>query len=472
MGQRRERGAVGAIVLVVAALILITFVASFLLSRFGSRGDERSVTQSRLEGAARAIEQFAAVGRLPCPADPTADTGVEVRLAGNLKCTYPEGTLPWSTIGLSREEARDSWGRKISYRLYTGDNAGNGSLARDQGASMVQCDTVEPAPTIDATRLCSTNADPYLRNTTPALFLEISAGNPKGLTVKDFGTVRTGIAYVLISHGSSGLGGYSVSGARRELPIGDERDNTGSTATFVIKAFSDPDVAVTSNAHFDDLLFFRTISDLAKNANLAARNWPEGLVAQFDRPTVAAAAGVDSASLGADTGQSTLNFGTFTASGLTGGTATNISFDESYGGTPGIGIYRPGSNLMWSNTNDVLRFELGDRFSKFAITLNDFTTFFNGFLAERVQLRFYNDGVLVGAALTKSACTPDTRSLASYTIDVGALFNRVEVQPLTMTPVFFNVPSGLLVSEFLACRATAPQCVTDLATANPTSVCP
>ncbi len=464
--RRRQSGAVVAIVLVVLVLVLLTWAATYLVSRLASSTGERGTTETRMAAAAVALEQFASTAaRLPCPAAPTLDTGLAVPETATTACTYPGGTLPWKTIGMRREDSFDAWGRKLSYRVYTGDAAGNGALTRNQGASMVACDTVEPMPAITATKLCNADADPYLRNTTPALFL---AG--KGLAVTDFGTARSDIAYVLISHGSSGLGGYSTSGARRELPLGDERDNTQDSATFVAKAFSDPDTSVTSNAHFDDVLFFRSISEMVKNANLSARNWPDA-GGVFDRPTVAAAVGVEASSLGSDTGRASIDFGTFSASGFTAGaTAANISFDDSYGGIGGIGIYGGTGNLMWSSANDLLRFQLDEKMSKFAITLNHFGKV-GGFLTERAQLTFYNEGALQ-ATHVKSACAASDGGLASYSIDVGVLFDRVDVQPLHAMFLFFTFPTGMLVSEFIACRASVTSCSTSLALQYPTSICP
>ena len=59
--------------------------------------------------------------------------------------------------------------------------------------------------------------------------------------------------------GSTGLGGYTVSGARLDMPAGDERGNTRENGAFTIKAFSDPDTSATSGTHFDDLLAYRTL---------------------------------------------------------------------------------------------------------------------------------------------------------------------------------------------------------------------
>jgi hypothetical protein len=88
---------------------------------------------------------------------------------------------------------------------------------------MVECDTngadtATPAAG-SAGRLCRPNTRVTLRDTSPANFL---AG--KGFSLNDNGTAVTGVAYVLVSHGATGLGGYTVSGIRLDTPSngGDE----------------------------------------------------------------------------------------------------------------------------------------------------------------------------------------------------------------------------------------------------------
>src|SRR6478672_9140606 len=196
MPRGRQAGASAVMILVIFVLLMVGFYALYTLSRVTGAGDERTDTQKRLAAAAAALERFAAANRrLPCPADGAASSGLEQQ-ASAATCTYgATGTLPWLTLGLSSDAGLDGWGRKISYRVYTG-NAG--SLTQPGGVSMVDCDTVELTPggaTASAGGLgglCVTNADPYLRSTTPAQFL---AG--KGLTLDDYGTNHTDVAYVL-----------------------------------------------------------------------------------------------------------------------------------------------------------------------------------------------------------------------------------------------------------------------------------
>jgi type II secretory pathway pseudopilin PulG len=114
-GRRAQQGAVGALVIAIMVIILLGIMATYVLSRISAGSDEVVQTQKRLATAAEALDAFAAASsRLPCPANPEVDDGLEVR---NLPaaCQFPEGTLPWRTIGLKRDDAYDAWGRKISW---------------------------------------------------------------------------------------------------------------------------------------------------------------------------------------------------------------------------------------------------------------------------------------------------------------------------------------------------------------------
>jgi hypothetical protein len=273
MDAKRQHGGVGIMILLLMVLVMSGYLATYALQRVSTGGHERAATERFLAIAANALDQFAAANmRLPCPANPTMSTGVEAQ-ATLARCSFDEGTLPWATLGMNQSDAIDGWGRKLSYRVYDG-NAG--SLTQPGGVSMVECDTVEPTAgnktgvAAGLGGLCVSNADYKLRSTKPANFL---AG--KGFMLNDYGTAHNDVAYVVISHGPTGFGGYTVSGARLEMPKGAELDNTRDTGDFTIKAFSNPDTAADAVAHFDDLLIYRTLPDLIERARLTARDWPE-----------------------------------------------------------------------------------------------------------------------------------------------------------------------------------------------------
>ena len=254
-------------ILIVMFLVLAAFLATYTLSRISRAGDAREDTKKRLAVAAAALDSYAATTwRLPCPADPALAAGTEVT-ATAATCANADGTLPWATLGLNSDAGLDGWGRKISYRVYAGNN---GSLTQPGGVSMVDCDTGEASPAGPTPTAAS--AGGLCRDTHDTLPEQFIAG--KGLTVNDYGTAHNDVAYVVTSHGATGLGAWTIAGTQMDLPTGDERDNTRANGPFTIKAFSDPDTSSTGPQHFDDQLAYATIGDLAKRAGLSARPWP------------------------------------------------------------------------------------------------------------------------------------------------------------------------------------------------------
>ena len=65
----------------------------------------------------------------------------------------------------------------------------------------------------------------------------------KGLIVNDSGNLVNGVAFVLISHGESGFGGYALGGTQLQLPASTaEMANTGAVGTFQQLAHSNPGI--------------------------------------------------------------------------------------------------------------------------------------------------------------------------------------------------------------------------------------
>jgi type II secretory pathway pseudopilin PulG len=449
-----QRGATGVLIIALIVIVMVVILATYALTRVTEISADTSQASAGLAKAAAVLEAYAAATqRLPCPADPTLDTGVELPVGvGSPDCSKDEGTLPWQTIGMRRDDAIDPWGRKLSYRVYTG-NAG--SLVQPGGVSMAKCDTVEPSPG-GATAgggglggLCKGTTDPFQYDTTPAQFL-----NGKGLKLTDMSAPQyDDVAYVILSHGPTGLGGYSVSGIRLDMPAGDEKKNTQATGPFTIMPFSDVDTAATSGTHFDDLLVYRRLADLVARIGLGARNWPEmagaDVSAKLDNATVAAAAGAP-VTPGSGVGQTTLNFTGMRASGLgPSSTPTELSYGE-VGGIGGIGGMGGLSYFLESSANEFVRLEFTDAATTFGITLVDFGTYGAGF-AEKVQLVFYLDSVAVGSPYVGTACNIDG-GLASFTVPVGGPFNRVDVVPIPSSDGGGGTGiTAFLISEAIAC---------------------
>jgi len=103
-----------AVVLIIVALLIGGMMLPLSAQQDIRRATE---TQRQLGEIAEALYGFAAThaaldGKpyLPCP--DTDNDGLENR--GGTACTAPEGTLPWATLGIGRE---DAWGNAFRYRV-------------------------------------------------------------------------------------------------------------------------------------------------------------------------------------------------------------------------------------------------------------------------------------------------------------------------------------------------------------------
>jgi hypothetical protein len=473
--MRGQRGASVAFVFVVLLLVMVVLGAMLTLSRGNTAIDEQVQTKRNLDAASAAIEQFTSTtGRLPCPAKPDPDAasdGVASPDAPSINCDYPStGVLPWRTVGMRHDDAFDAWGWKISYRVYSNTN---GSLTQDKGASMVNCDTVQALttrkPVDGATKLCP--GPPY--DTADTDFI---AG--KGLPVNDFGagyngtTPAGGAAYMLVSHGATGLGAYSSSGIRKDMPTSlAEKNNTNDVGPFTLKPASDPDLPATDINHFDDILLYRTVGDLAKRANLVARDWPDDILAgvKFDSNALQSVLGRSPSS--GDLGVTSLAFPFATVSGFNSGGAQNLTFVA--GSNTGLGGASGGNDLN-SSGGEGIRVDLQQSARKFAVTLDNFGIVLSTW-KEQAEFRFYNGSTLVATVVERGCQSDSSNRLASFTIDPGATFTAVEMRSMTSTPdPFFwtTLASSFIISEFDTCTAAATTCKTTLAIADPSTECP
>src|SRR4051812_14020213 len=174
MRRFRQRGASGLMIAVVLILLVVILLVSRVLSRLGDTAADRNTTLASMQRAQAALDQFAAAAaanaRLPCPADPTQDTGLEDPTPPTGNCNSDAGTLPWRTIGLRHDDAYDAWGRKLSYRVYSGNK---GSLVLAGGPSMINCTYDAASPDTPGTGttngLCKAD-----HSTTQADFLSVS----------------------------------------------------------------------------------------------------------------------------------------------------------------------------------------------------------------------------------------------------------------------------------------------------------
>ena len=307
LGARRPRQQ-GLVALLLATTLVLTLSTTLVLSELGQRrevGDQQALTQKRLLALRQALANFASAnGRLPCPASGAQDTGEA--LPNGVACTNPNGTVPWTTLGLPRDAALDAWGRKVSYRVF----AGARGLTVAGGASLVNCDSnfATPAPTASAAALAVNNFQCAATGTRTDPATVLAPIRRPGLAVYDESQSSTTVwqvALVLISHGASGAGAWTTGGIKQALPPvanAVERANglvlnaatvptTPTVCPLPPAAMpaqpichyrlnkSDAKVALTSNDHFDDQVVYVTFFDLFNPAGQfsaagrAPRNW-------------------------------------------------------------------------------------------------------------------------------------------------------------------------------------------------------
>ena len=404
-------------------------------------------------------------GYLPCPANGASATGLSAPNVANPTCAMQDGVVPWATIGLSAASATDPYQNKISYRVY----AGAIGLTQANGATMALCDSVRaalPVPQtvgVDANGLCRLDHD-----TSPAQFL---AG--KGLSVTDSGVAVPAVALVLISHGKNGAGAYRVDGSRSGLPnnASAEYGHTQAAGPFVVKAANTAELSQTDVNYFDDTVTYLKLSELIARAKVSARNWPDPAAPSTiinattftSASTAAAAAAAGATPVGTSTKTSTLTINgiVITASGASARDISSLNATSGYG----IGVLSTSATTGGVISNsDVLKLAFGTSGQKFALMLVDFGRSSGN--SELAQIVFKNGATTV--LTTAVAACRSGAQLASYSIDVGAPFDTVQISALNI--VSTSTSSAFELAEVALCGSGATTCATTNAT--PTTNCP
>jgi len=425
---------------------LLVVAASALAIRMARQVEARTdlvqLTQQRMQRIQAALHaHVASQGRLPCPADgaDVQDRGLAAPNAASPICTNPDGTVPWVSLGLQADDALDGWGRKISYRVYDGASG----LTQTDGADMTACDTVEPAPVPPAgTAFLCTAAHDVL----PAAFLD-PAWRP-GLTVRVAGTPQTQMAWVLVSHGASGMGAWlpGAGGARMALPTSgaDERANTQPPqpppVVYVQREEATVDLdPATDAAHYDDLLRFETIAQLIQAAGREARDWPETapppppVTGDVIKKLLEDPGAIDTKGNGSGLTAIDLvtpDLGTVRISSTGGEISTDGPYKALGVCSSGCGVGNNSNRALDSSESLSFRLGTGKTAQSFALGLLGIS----GTTTVAVSVTFRRNGVVVGS-FTQSApinntmpTTPQLANLAPPT-PPGTLFDEVVVQP-------------------------------------------
>ena len=289
--RRRHDDSTGfTLIEMVVVLFILGIVISMaaVLTRGVSAAQKRSITATRLAAVDAALVQYVQQQRrLPCPADGTVAStstspvpGIEggrsgtgcASAGGNYETN---GVVPWRALGLSETDATDGWDRRITYRI-------DPQLAADGALDMSNCDSAGTGG-LTAGGACQTAcvSTTLTTCTPPSTFL-----GTKGLTVKNLSGVKvmdpttspnTGAAYVLISAGETGGGGYLNTGTLGASTLTDGTEEaknyaSGSYVSLALTYYVDDIINDTSGAtHFDDVVLRPSVMNVISRAGLGPR---------------------------------------------------------------------------------------------------------------------------------------------------------------------------------------------------------
>ena len=261
-----------AIVLVIVGMIVALFatITATLLS-----SQRRQTTVNHMTAVDAALIQFVVQNqRLPCPADgqvasTTAGVGTEGARNATGCVMQTRGVVPWVALGLGEQDAADGWGKRITYRVWD-------ALALDGGMNMTLCDPAGTGPA--AAGLCTACAAgaSMATCTSPGNFL-----TGKGYTVRNVAgtvlmTAPSGAAYLLISHGQSGGGGYTSAGVVAPSSSIDGTEEQRNYAALALQPYYvDSEISDVAGAtHFDDVVLRSTVLNAVTRAGLGPRAHP------------------------------------------------------------------------------------------------------------------------------------------------------------------------------------------------------
>ena len=276
--MRRSRGFTIVEILVVLIILSIVLAMAAVVTRGIAASQKRSLTTTRLSGVDAAIVQFVAVQkRMPCPADGTkasADANAGVEIAPDVAgCSaQTNGVVPWRSLGLNEQDATDGYDRRFTYRTDV-------ALGKVNAMNMSACD---PAGTEGGAIPRSCNAacsSAALGTCTPPS--DFIGG--KGLTVQNIAGTKvmdptagtnTGAAYVVISHGETGGGGFLNTGVLFTSTTTDGTEEQRNYANLAIGAYYVDD-SINDNAgatHFDDSVSRPSVLSVVTKAGLGPRS--------------------------------------------------------------------------------------------------------------------------------------------------------------------------------------------------------
>lgn len=225
--------------------ILMTFGIR-LATSFQNKG-AFSATAERQKQIKDVLTAFLArEGRLPCPADPAAMTGV-----ADCDPTKNPGLIPFQTLGIPKSSAMDGWDRYFTYVVWN-------------DADTSQCTGAAPFDDV-------TNNENWTANIAHPIspFKTFHDGTNGCLMIEeaDAGgavTNRRRAVALVISHGPNGFGGYTAKGEKIAFPVDDaadhpEKKNSIGNGASITTAFRTQPINLEG---FDDIVLEISADDL------------------------------------------------------------------------------------------------------------------------------------------------------------------------------------------------------------------
>jgi prepilin-type N-terminal cleavage/methylation domain-containing protein len=228
-----------AIVVLIGSIMLTMGIKVLTVTMQNTAITETKARQERIRTAL--IGFLRTNGRLPCPDIAATPTGAAPGVcSANSAAGY--GVVPWTTLGISRNDALDGWGNFFTYRV-----------ANHNPGTVVKNWTTIPASA-----------------TTPYIVGELSHPST-ALTIQELNAAGAALipttaqaVVIILSHGKNGFGAKSSKGTNIANPpapnAGEVINNTAGTATFVKRPYTDSPTAF--NGPFDDIVDFMTPQDL------------------------------------------------------------------------------------------------------------------------------------------------------------------------------------------------------------------
>lgn len=306
-----RQGEQGSVFLVVVAAIMLMAVLiglGFGGFRLLDNDDRVQKTSTRQEFLIRELSAWVQrMNILPCPADPAVDpTSREFGFARkSCDATTADGIVPFRTLNLSEHDARDGWGRFMTYRIspvMANTGTGTSIFMRCRRFPWFEGDPLPHARQFNVypqkARFCCPPMDGGFLPATDLQMFVSAADIPGGLPIDKIGR-KGDLAYyddidrppnigpqgslapvppeagneelfavAIISHGKNGIGSYLANGSGKRLSgsVGpDEQANIDAG-----EAVSRPINATSGPNYFDDIVVWRTQVSLMGELNGAS----------------------------------------------------------------------------------------------------------------------------------------------------------------------------------------------------------